>query len=599
MGLPWDSETLPWGTDPLYNAQVPSRTHQIWPLLAWSLAVLLLVVAVRQPLERVDTDLLFVARSLADREPPQDPRIVLVYLDAKSMEILNRPTAFWAADYQRVIESLIEAGAVGVGFDFFLNPALGGLPAELRGLLERDFESFGLMVLDHPVVVARLAGPRSRNSHSYESLDTAAELTGRYGFNNVVSDPDGTVRRLGPVLEGDKVQSLAGKLAETVLGKPLVPSELPIEDGFSLRLNFPKSYRTLPLSQVLEGDIPPLEGAVCILGPGPDSNDFHDTSLGIKLGLELHGGVLYAILNRAFIVPLPFLSQLLTWLAVTGLVLFSVTNYDLRGLLGAGLTSLAYFLWAWDIFCRRGTLAPVTSVAVILVLVAGAALVWRYARVLSSRRKLKRIMGRYVSSQVVDSLLRRPELLGFAGESRTISVLFSDITGFTSMSEGLEPAEVMRLLNLHFAEMIAIVDRHGGTVKQFIGDELMILFGAPEPCQDHARRAVATAVAMRTRLLELEKEGVPGFHRIKIGIHTGEVVLGNLGTEERSEYTAVGDTVNVAARIETAAGQMEETVLVSADTVAALGEQSEFRFQSAGVQRFKGRAKEMEVFRVL
>lgn len=584
--------------DRFYNARVSLLRSLKWPLLLWAFLSLTLVIALRLPLQRLDADILFSMRALTHREPAQDPRIVLIFLDARSMEVLDRPTAFWADDYRRAIERLLDSGAVGVGFDFFLNPAVGGLPPELRERLERDFESFGMTVLERPVVVARLAGTRSRNSHSYDSLDTAAEITGRYGYNNVISDPDGTVRRLGPVLEQGKVQFLAGKLAETVLGRALKPSELPLENEFALWLNFPESFRTMPLSRVLEGDLPPLEGTVCVLGPGQDSNDFHDTPLGIRLGLELHGGALHSILNQAFIRPLPLAVQLFTWVLVVAVILFCVSLYELRGLLGVALTSSGYFLWSWDAFCRHGTLAPVTSVALLLLLVAGAALVTRYARLLNSRRRLKQIMGRYVSNQVVDSLLRRPELLGFEGESRTVSILFSDITGFTSVSEGMPPAEVMKLLNLHFAEMIAIVDDHGGIVKQFIGDELMILFGAPEACDDHAQRAVATAVAMRDRLAELEKKGDPGFHRIKIGIHTGEVVLGNLGTQERSEYTAVGDAVNVAARIESLAGQMKETILVSSDTVLAI-EDGVFDFESAGAQRFKGRVKEMEVFRVI
>jgi class 3 adenylate cyclase len=166
---------------------------------------------------------------------------------------------------------------------------------------------------------------------------------------------------------------------------------------------------------------------------------------------------------------------------------------------------------------------------------------------------IRRMFGRYVSDDIVDSLLEQPEGVEFAGERRTVTILTSDLRGFSLLAEALDPLELVWLLNTYLGAMADKVHEFGGTVDEFIGDAVLAFFGAPIRARDDAERAVACARAMQSAMIEINREirerGLPEIS-MGIGIATGEVVVGSVGSERRSKYTAVGSTVNLAARIE-------------------------------------------------
>lgn len=192
----------------------------------------------------------------------------------------------------------------------------------------------------------------------------------------------------------------------------------------------------------------------------------------------------------------------------------------------------------------------------------------RLAREEVARANYSRFMPEYV----VQQLLENPDSFRLGGVNQTITVLFADIRGFTSISETANPEEVVGLLNIYFSAMTEIIFEHGGTLDKYIGDGLMALFGAPTATPDDARNALNAAVAMQKRLVTLKAELADhGFDRIAVGIglHTGVATIGYIGSERRSEYTAIGDTVNLASRLEsnTVGGQ----ILISSDCAAAAG----------------------------
>jgi adenylate cyclase len=180
--------------------------------------------------------------------------------------------------------------------------------------------------------------------------------------------------------------------------------------------------------------------------------------------------------------------------------------------------------------------------------------------------------GRFMPPYVVKQLLENPDSFRLGGTNQTITVLFADIRGFTALSERENPERVVRLLNLYFTAMSEIIFAHGGTLDKYIGDGLMALFGAPNATPDDAANAVKAAVAMQRRINllngELVAEGLSPV-TVGIGLHTGDALIGYIGSERRSEYTAIGDTVNLAARLESNArgGQ----ILLSDATAAAIG----------------------------
>ena len=195
---------------------------------------------------------------------------------------------------------------------------------------------------------------------------------------------------------------------------------------------------------------------------------------------------------------------------------------------------------------------------------------------LRQRDFIRSTFGRYVSPEVARTLLESPEGLKLGGDKRVVTVLMSDLRGYTRFAEHGDPAVVMTVLNDYLARMTDVVIAHGGTVNEFIGDAVFAIFGAPLPHPDHAERAAAAALGMQGAMAEinagLAARGLPPFE-MGIGINTGEAVVGNIGSEQRAKYGVVGSAVNVAARVEGASvgGQ----VLVSAATWACVADVAE------------------------
>lgn len=184
-------------------------------------------------------------------------------------------------------------------------------------------------------------------------------------------------------------------------------------------------------------------------------------------------------------------------------------------------------------------------------------------------RLLSETFGRFLSDDIVRELLDTPDGLALGGRKRRLTVMMSDLRGFTAMSERMEPYDLITMLNHYLAEMTDIIERHGGTIIEFLGDGILAIFGAPTPTDHHAADAVATAIEMEARMEAVNQwntqHGWPELH-MGIGIHTGEAIVGNIGSEKRTKYGVIGSSVNLTGRIEsyTVGGQ----VLISPDTRA-------------------------------
>lgn len=191
------------------------------------------------------------------------------------------------------------------------------------------------------------------------------------------------------------------------------------------------------------------------------------------------------------------------------------------------------------------------------------------AQLEKAKNLLKQSFQRYVSAQIVEEILQSSEPVNLKGQRKTVSILLSDIRGFTALSERLDPEDLVWLLNSYLSEMIDIIFEHEGTLDKFMGDAVLALFGAPVGHDDDALRAVRTAVAMQEKLREMNDiwstNGKPNIE-IGIGISTGEVVVGNIGSEKRMEYTVIGQDVNYAQRIEALTKELPADILVSEST---------------------------------
>jgi len=217
---------------------------------------------------------------------------------------------------------------------------------------------------------------------------------------------------------------------------------------------------------------------------------------------------------------------------------------------------------------------------------------------LQERERIRDTFGRFVSNDVAEAVLGGQVPL--QGGSREVTILFQDIRGFTGLSENLDPAKLLELLNRLFTEVVAAVESEGGVVKQFLGDGVMALFGAPQTYADHATRAVRAALAIAKRVdrlnLELLAQGIVPL-RIGVGIHTGSVVAGLIGPDNRVEYGVVGEAVNLASRIEALTRELDATILVSREVALQLDES--FAFGRTAVLPVRGRRQTVDVVEVL
>jgi class 3 adenylate cyclase len=219
-------------------------------------------------------------------------------------------------------------------------------------------------------------------------------------------------------------------------------------------------------------------------------------------------------------------------------------------------------------------------------------------RGLEERDRVKELFGRYVATQVSDKIVKGEVALG--GESRHCSILFSDIRGFTSMSEEMPPADVVRFLNDYFSEMVEAVFEQGGVLDKFMGDGLMAVFGSMSDMPDHPQRAVLTALRMKSLLGKINgnraMHGDPPIS-IGIGVHTADVIVGNIGSRRRLEYTVIGDGVNTCSRVQALNKEFGTTILITESTWEAVKDQFECRVMPE--KELRGKARAMRFFEVV
>jgi adenylate cyclase len=444
---------------------------------------------------------------------------------------------------------------------------------------------------------------------------------GQVGINNLVVDADGKLRRgmLSMEKQGQLIPSFAMLVAGMYLqahniepqptatnpeifqwGKSIFRpfrsndgGYIGADDGgYQFLLNYrgpAETFRTVSLTDVLENRIPTdlmrdasgaaFAGRIVLIGSTATSlNDFfytpysgeHITTRQRTTGVEIHANLISHILSAAiegrpgiqtwsdpvegvWILFWSFIGATLIWKwrytgGVNALSLWRVAISVLATSALLGSTYVA-FLWGWWI--------PV--VPSFLVLLGSAIAITAYMA--RTAAQIRKTFGRYLNDSVVVTLLENPKGLKIGGESRKITVLTSDLRGFTSFSERLQPQEVVKALNIYLEHMTEVILQYEGTIDEFLGDGILVVFGAPTAKDDDSARAVACAVAMQLAMASVnEKMMQLGFPSLEmgIGISTGVVVVGNIGSEKRCKYSAIGRDVNLAFRIEsyTVGGQI-------------------------------------------
>jgi len=433
--------------------------------------------------------------------------------------------------------------------------------------------------------------------------------TGRVGAINVDFDSDGVIRRypLYHDLYGWRLPALPARVARD-LGYAL-----PAEKEQTLIWHGPaRSYKTVSLHEVLTDferstpQRPADEFRDKLIVIGTTAPGLHDIKL-TPMGADFPGPeVLATALDNLKNGERLYVAPAWTLLAATTLALALLAAAFARGasptrsgawLLGA-TALLAAGGWAAVVYGR--TALPVTGVIAFSWLYFLPAAVRSYWLERQQRQRVTQLFSRFLDPRVVTGLVEKGETdASLTGQKREITVLFSDIRGFTTLSERKTPQEIVDILNRYFSRQVEVVFRHGGTLDKYIGDAIMAFWGAPTDQPDHARRALAAARDMEQTLLTFREElGADGEHfDIGIGLNSGEAVVGFIGSpEHRQDYTVIGDTVNTASRIE-GATKGRARALVSEATRNAVG--PGIAYKDHGFAKLKGKGEEVHLYEPL
>jgi adenylate cyclase len=584
------------------------------------------------------------------RYPPT--HVAIVTLDEPTLAAYpEEPLVCWTPYFARVMEVLRGVGARVIGLDYLYYVSIEDWLKKLNlppnhPSLKYD-AAFKAQLASGQVVMAANLGVDGQ-----QKVKVTLPLPGYFaalprgaldvGLVNFFTDGDGVVRRYMPAVADDYgmvMLTFAKLLATRASGEDPAREiqrlkqdpalkDWSADDPSAINLGafpligyvgppdtFPRvSFRRFLRPEAeTDPEIRNLKDKVVIIAYEPQAlQDVHFTPYSLSLwkwpgsdmsGPELHANIVETLLTGRFPRPVPgYLSAiyLAAMLLAGGLLFYRLSSR--RGLAAAGFLCLLGAAFAYLLF-RRYWLLPAANVQLALLLSYMGILGLRLTGEERERARIRNIFGRYVADEVVEKLLATGKLPDLGGDSFQVTVLFSDIRNFTTISERLGPRAVVEMLNTYLAQACEPILAQGGTVDKFIGDAVMAVFGSPVLYPDHARRALRAALGLAQTAREFSAwmqqrfadHELPDF-AIGIGIHTGEAIVGNIGSPKRLEFTAIGDTVNTASRLEGLTKELGWTIIASRSTIEAASTAVTGRQDTRAV---KGRQERIQVFEVL
>ena len=622
-------------------------------LAAAVIAILAAIVVMAPPLERLratSVDLVFLLRALivenllsTDLASP----VAVIAIDEetyRSPSFQDTPNALWTPAIAKVLTALVDVDVKVVGFDLVYPTSVDRF---IPGF-DRDF-----------LVALRRAAQRGKivlGKVQHQTQPIAPFAGQRIAVNgernirslNVLTDDDDVIRRVPLLLDagdGTTEPGLALELAQRTLGLSAERTAdgvrlggwtIPGSTTNTAVLNFSQgiaipSYSLHDLTACLETDRAveffrsQFAGKTVLLGTVLDVEDRKVTSMrwitrpespatgrrcateprhelfyaGVVRdsipGVFIHATAIRNLLERtALRTPPSWAGHGIDLLLAAAAALLALTFNPARSVL-----LLAGVLVAWAgvamLAVASGLIVPIVVPAISSAIAFTATLGWRFAVSDRDKRLLRDSFALYLAPSLVDRLVHGSNPPALGGEVREVTLFFSDLAGFTALSEDLSPEETVRIMNAYLGAMTEEIERAGGMVDKYIGDAIVALFGAPLPDPNHARNAVRAALECRIRLAKLNAEltGLTAPLRQRIGLNTGPALIGNIGSQRRFNYTAMGDTVNLASRLESANKVFGTDILVADVTVRAA---PEIGWRELGAIRVMGRTAPITVF---
>ena len=489
-----------------------------------------------------------------------------------------------------------------------------------------SFQAYPQIV--NPQYAGRFEGP---DYHGISpNLPRFALYAKNFGYFNVLPDPDGVVRREPAIIryEGNFYPSLdiASALAYTDRSLDQVavifnsngleridfgPFAIPTDPHGFVQINFHGPARTFPtysLADVVQGKLDPAFFKDRLVLFGPTATGIADMAVTpfqteAYPGVEVHANFIENLLHGDFLrrglrENLIDIGFILLFSLGAGILLSAVPSVRATAIL---IVLLGFFLWlAYYLFVsHRIWIAAFLPTATLTVNYAGI-VSYRFFFEEREKKKMHGAFQQYVAPSVINQLLQQPDLLRLGGEEKVLTAMFADIRGFTSISEVMSPSQLVDLLNEYLSEMTEIIFRSWGTLDKYIGDAIMAFWGAPYPQSDHAQRACHAALEMLDTLAVLQKkwgeEGRPRMN-IGIGIHTGPMLVGNMGSRRRFNFTIMGDNVNLASRLEGLNKTFGTRLIVSETTHQIVSDQVVSR--ELDLIRVKGKKQPVKIYQLL
>jgi len=621
-------------------------------VLGFSIACLAIVIHQTGWIEVAELKTLdYRFRHYADRKEAH-PDIVLVTVDEKSLEVIGRWP--WHRDlHGYAVDFLKVAGAKAIVFDILFLEADQNDP-EFDDVFARSIEQAGNVflptlfqgedIVPSSDLMDKASMPVDRRVPLHESrsythpgikipIPALARSAKGLGFINLTPDRDGTTRRVPLMgrMKNTDFPVLAVAVAKTMgqVSRLSVDSEsfhlgnttVPLMPDGRLLINWhgsleDQTYKTYSMGAVVQSALrmhrgePPLiqpnafkDKIVFVATNAAGTYDLRVTPLSSATpGVLIHMAMLDDLLQGRFIKTAP------PWaVGITAIILCLITAWSLTLIrsqlfkIAAVLAVAAFYYVAVIIGFAQAQwwiemVLPLGAQGVTFATIATV----EYFTEGRKRRQLRSIFDKYMSTEVVDEILLHPEAIVLGGEEREVTVLFSDVAGFTGISEQLTPEALVQLLNRYLSAMTTMIRTNRGNVNKYLGDGIMAMFGAPLKESNHATLACLAALAMHAQLERLRDAWiVEGYPRIaaRIGISTGPLVVGNVGSVERMEYTVIGDTVNLASRLEGANKFYNTHILIGPRTYELT--KGEIEARPIDLLRVKGRKEPVIAYELL
>ncbi|MFA6549793.1 MAG: CHASE2 domain-containing protein [Candidatus Gracilibacteria bacterium] len=579
--------------------------------------------------------------------------IVIVEIDNKSLDDasgLGRFQNWRRTFYAKALNEIEKGSPKAVAFDILFSTRTRGIPEdamkakfnEIKSLTPEnakdfvDFLSSFIFKDNHPddiafadelgkygnVFIAQNAVIQTEKPQSYlsaTSIINPIEIirkSAQTGNVSVLPDADNVVRRipLAVIYKEDPNLNLPLAIAQFAYPNIAYPAgSTPSSDGMIINYKGAvgiSRFKKFSFVDVYNGEVDPSEFKDKIVMIGATAKSLQDlqytpisTSTPMS-GVEIQAQAIETILNKDYLVPQSRTMTLaICFILATITILFATNFHFIAGILIIIILSGLHFLYAKYMFDKTSNSAEIADMVypyLSILLAYISSLIYRYFAEYKAKSAIKNAFGHYVNESVVNEIIKHPEMLKLGGEKKEISVFFTDIEGFTSYSELLPPEMLTNILNKYFSAMSKVILAHGGTLDKFEGDAIMAFFNAPIDQANHAELACRTILEMRRALEEFNNSlKIGNFQMINFrsGITTGPAIVGNLGSENRFDYTIIGDTVNTASRLESANKQFGTNIIVAEPTYELT--KDKFIFREIDLIRVVGKLKPIHIYELM